>query len=100
MQRLDHSFDLDWVVIILLFDVKGGGNVPLVLVGNKSDLATDRKVGSEEAEELAQTFGCSYVETSAKDGTNSEQMFIQLVRQIMMMRSSGPANKGQKKNGA
>lgn len=45
--------------------VKDSDNVPMVLVGNKSDLA-NRNVESRQAQELARSYGVPFVETSAK----------------------------------
>ena len=45
--------------------VKDSENVPMVLVGNKSDLST-RTVESRQAQELARGYGIPFVETSAK----------------------------------
>lgn len=55
--------------------------VPLVLLGNKSDLCAEhRDVSSEEGEALAKEMGCDYFETSAKLNTNITDAFHQLVR--------------------
>lgn len=45
--------------------VKDSENVPMVLVGNKSDLST-RSVETRQAQELARSYGIPFVETSAK----------------------------------
>ena len=45
--------------------VKDSDSVPMVLVGNKSDLGT-RNVESRQAQELARSYGVPFVETSAK----------------------------------
>ncbi|XP_004695143.1 PREDICTED: GTPase HRas isoform X4 [Condylura cristata] len=45
--------------------VKDADDVPMVLVGNKSDLAA-RTVDAPQAQELARSYGIPYVETSAK----------------------------------
>lgn len=62
--------------------VKDTDNVPLLLVGNKSDLNYERSVSFEEGEELARQFGCKFLETSAKQGINVDQAFHDLVRAI------------------
>ena len=45
--------------------VKDSDSVPMVLVGNKSDLGS-RSVESRQAQELARSYGVPFVETSAK----------------------------------
>lgn len=45
--------------------VKDSENVPMVLVGNKSDLST-RTVEMKQAQELARSYSVPFVETSAK----------------------------------
>lgn len=45
--------------------VKDSDDVPMVLVGNKCDLAA-RAVESRQAQDLARSYGVPYVETSAK----------------------------------
>lgn len=45
--------------------VKDSDDVPMVLVGNKCDLAA-RTVESRQAQELARSYGIPYIETSAK----------------------------------
>ena len=41
-----------------------------ILVGNKSDLKSQRQVSREEAEMFAENEGMKYIETSAKSNTN------------------------------
>lgn len=45
--------------------VKDSDSVPMVLVGNKSDLSS-RSVETRQAQELARSYGVPFVETSAK----------------------------------
>ncbi|HME52179.1 MAG TPA: GTP-binding protein [Candidatus Lokiarchaeia archaeon] len=52
--------------------------IPIVLVGNKSDLVENREVTQEAAEELAKELNLSYIETSAKNGSNIEEVFQML----------------------
>lgn len=63
--------------------VKDKDKVPIVLVGNKCDLETDRKVKKEEVikygeEEL---WGVPVVETSAKFRQGIDDAFIALVKE-------------------
>ncbi len=53
------------------------GAIPLMLIGNKSDLP-DRAVESSEAQGLAQQMGITYFEASAKSGQNINSLFHQL----------------------
>lgn len=42
----------------------------MVLVGNKCDLEEERVVGKEQGINLARTFNCAFMETSAKAKIN------------------------------
>ncbi len=53
-------------------------HVKLMLVGNKADLVDKRQVSPTEGENLAKELGLLFYETSAKDGTNVNQMFNKL----------------------
>ncbi|KAI8499134.1 hypothetical protein Bbelb_228980 [Branchiostoma belcheri] len=55
----------------LVVNVKGTENIPLVMVGNKSDLAVDREVQKDEAVTAArEEWRCPFLETSAKYNRN------------------------------
>ncbi|CAG2068522.1 unnamed protein product, partial [Timema podura] len=41
-------------------------NVPIVLVGNKTDLHMERMISSEEGKRLAELWKAAFLETSAK----------------------------------
>jgi len=62
--------------------VKDKDKVPKVLVGNKCDLETERQVTTGEGQDLAKSFGCPFVESSAKTRVNVEESFYALVREI------------------
>ena len=53
-----------------------GTNCPIILVGNKCDLESAREVQEAEAKELAQSWNCEYVETSALKEVNCKTPFI------------------------
>ena len=57
-------------------------NVKLILVGNKCDLANERKVSYEEGENYAKKFNIKFFESSAKDGTNVKEFFFYLANEI------------------
>jgi len=62
--------------------VKDVDAFPIILVANKCDLEYERQVGQNEGRELARRFGCSFIETSAKQRINVEESFTNLVREI------------------
>ncbi|XP_066285719.1 ras-related protein Rap1-like [Branchiostoma lanceolatum] len=68
-----------------VLQARPGGEVPMVLVGNKCDLVSEREVSKGRGEGLSAKFNCSYLETSAMLGTDVHEVFRGLVRQIMKM---------------
>ncbi|KAG0643741.1 ras family-domain-containing protein [Tuber brumale] len=71
-------------------------NVPIMLVGNKSDRVTEREVSTQEGHAMARELGCEFVEASAKNCVNVERAFYDVVRilrrqrQIIAKRTQGP----------
>ncbi|NXW38102.1 RB39A protein, partial [Phaetusa simplex] len=63
--------------------------IVFLLVGHKSDLAGQRRVGRREAEKLAAALGVQYVETSAKDASNVVQAFQMLTVAIYQALQTG-----------
>ena len=59
--------------------LKGHENVPMVIVGNKSDLADVRQVETSEGRGMADKWGCRFYESSAKSGHNVNQVFMEIV---------------------
>jgi len=62
--------------------VKDTETVPILLVGNKSDLEDGRRVAKNEGRFISEELGCGFAETSAKLGINVNESFLNLVRQI------------------
>jgi Ras-related protein Rab-1A len=54
------------------------------LVGNKMDLASQRVVESLTAKKFCDELDLVFIETSAKDATNVEEMFVQMVRRNLL----------------
>jgi Ras-related protein Rap-1B len=64
--------------------IKDDENVPIVLVGNKSDLEEDRAVSRSRAFAISQRWGdCPYYETSARRRANVDEVFRDLCRQMI-----------------
>ena len=57
-------------------------NICIMLVGNKSDLATQRQVATEDAKAFAQRNKLAFAETSAANASNVESAFNELVAAI------------------
>ena len=69
---------------------QGADWVPLVIVGNKSDLKSDqRQVPTEAGRRLAEEFSCSFTESSAWLNTNVAKAFEQLI--FEMEKSQNPS---------
>ncbi|XP_057350673.1 GTPase HRas-like [Manis pentadactyla] len=75
--------------------LKDSDDVPVVLVGNKCDLAA-RTVESQQAQYLARSYGIPYIETSAKTHQGVEDAFYTLVREIQQhkARKLSPPDEG------
>ena len=57
-------------------------DVIIYIAGNKIDMEEERKVKTEEGQKIADEHGFPFVETSAKDGTNINETFENLVEKI------------------
>ena len=66
---------------------KSARAVSCVVVGNKTDLAHERHVSTEEGEQLAAEFGVPFFEMSACDGgTDIDEAFHELHREVKRRR--------------
>ena len=54
---------------------KHSAGIPIILVGNKSDLDQTRIISSKEGEKIAKELDCPFFEASAKTGENVEFIF-------------------------
>jgi len=63
---------------------KSVGSVPMILLGNKYDLAPDeQKVDEKDALELAQRLNCEHRYTSALTGEGVEEAFIYIAKKCL-----------------
>ncbi|KAL9133799.1 MAG: hypothetical protein Q9175_005018 [Cornicularia normoerica] len=73
--------------------------VPLVIVGNKSDLKADqRHVQAEEGRKLAEEFSCSFTEASARLNSNVGKAFEQMIAEMEKSQNPGEPTGGSKCN--
>jgi Ras family protein len=77
-----QSFDMCTVLRDKVLNLTGMERMPMVLVANKIDLHAQRQVPTEEGQKLADSWGCSFIETSAKHNQNISRVFEQVMAEI------------------
>jgi GTPase KRas protein len=80
--------------------IKDKSAVPMVLMGNKSDLENEREVSKKEGEDMAANFNIPFFEASAKNHQNIDEAFDQLVREIRRFRKQTTGVAGPGKTGS
>ena len=73
-------------------------NVYKILVGNKSDLESERKVTYQQGADFAAQYGMKFIETSAKDSKNVQEAFVTMTKEIIDLSNSQKVNTIQKNN--
>ncbi|KAG7494424.1 GTP-binding protein REM 1 [Solea senegalensis] len=76
---------------ITLRRIRQAENIPIILVGNKSDLVRSREVAIEEGRACAVVFDCKFIETSASLQHNVTELFEGVVRQIRLRQDGSEA---------
>ncbi|KAF7330381.1 hypothetical protein MVEN_02476500 [Mycena venus] len=80
-----------------IFRIKGSENVPIVVVGTKSDLVSEREVPTTTIESLASRWNLPFYETSAKRNWHINDVFEDLLRQMRVRYPPDAAKKTKKK---
>lgn len=76
------SFEVVQSIYEKVLDITGKGHVPIVLVGNKTDLHMERLVTTEEGKKLAESWNAVFLETSAKQNAAVSDIFHLLINEI------------------
>ncbi|XP_070581211.1 ras-related protein Rap-2a-like [Ptychodera flava] len=63
-----------------ILEQKGGKATSIIVVGNKSDLEEERKVEKDDVESLTYQWDLEHIETSAKDNSNIERVFKEVLK--------------------
>ncbi|XP_043812246.1 ras-related protein RHN1 isoform X2 [Manihot esculenta] len=69
---------------------QGNPNLVIALVANKSDLDSKREVQNEEGEQSAQENGMFFIETSAKNAYNINELFYEIGKRLARTHSPKP----------
>ncbi|KAK6455680.1 GTP-binding protein of the ras family [Scheffersomyces xylosifermentans] len=77
-----QSFELISVIRDKILNSIGADVIPMVLIGNKCDLNPQRQVETSEGKQLAETFGCRFLESSVRDNVNINTAFESLIDEI------------------
>ena len=56
--------------------------MPIMIVGNKSDVGQKRKIPAEEGQKLGHDLKCGWIETSARENTNVAKAFELMIAEI------------------
>ncbi|GAA5840842.1 hypothetical protein JCM3766R1_000899 [Sporobolomyces carnicolor] len=77
------SFEMCSIIRDKILNYTGRDAVPMVLVGNKSDLAVQRQVTRQEGADLAASWGkTAFIESSARTNENVGRIFESVVAEI------------------
>lgn len=88
------SFEMVKIIREKLLNLTGTNTVPMVLVGNKTDLHLERIITREEGRALAEDWGAAFVEASAKHDERVAEIFQAIVAEIE--KTADPSAAGEK----
>ena len=60
-----------------------GETIKKIIVGNKIDLLPTRAIATETAKDFCESYKIPYIETSTKDSTNVENVFLIIAQEIL-----------------
>lgn len=109
-RSVTHAYYRDANALLLLYDVTNKASfdnirawlteineyaqedVVIMLLGNKSDMASERIIKPEDGEKLAKDHGVAFMETSAKTGMNVDLAFMAVARDLKMKKTRQPTD--------
>ncbi|XP_014662887.1 PREDICTED: GTP-binding protein Rheb homolog isoform X1 [Priapulus caudatus] len=90
----NKSFEVVKVIHDKLLDMTGKVNLPVVLVGNKTDLHLERRVSTDDGKKLADSWKAMFLETSAKENESVTDMFECILQEIEKSEGNVPEKSG------
>jgi small GTP-binding protein len=92
-----QSFEMARIIRDKILNHLGTESVPLVIVGNKSDLRPEqRQVKPEEGRALADEFKCAWTETSARYSENVIKAFELIIEEVEKSQNPSEPTGGNK----
>jgi len=92
-----QSFEMVRIIRDKILNHLGADWVPLVIVGNKSDMRPEqRQVDKEAGKALAEEFKCSWTETSARFDENVTKAFEMVITEIEKSQNPSEPTGGNK----
>ncbi|KAF8529174.1 small GTPase superfamily [Hysterangium stoloniferum] len=85
------SFEMVQIVYDKIINFCGLPAIPCVIVGQKRDLSRYRQVTEKEGQDLAQSVGSAWIETSARNNENVAQVFELCLNEIEKARRGAAA---------
>ncbi|CAH1774143.1 unnamed protein product [Owenia fusiformis] len=89
-----QSFEVVQVIHDKLLDMTGKAQVPLVVVGNKTDLRMERVISREDGKKLADSWKAAFSETSAKENQSVSDIFNAIIMEIEKAEGNVPEKSG------
>jgi len=87
------SLEVVKVIYEKLLDMTGKKQIPLILVGNKTDLRMERVVSPEEGRRCADEWKAMFVEASAKENQKVSDIFQKVITEIEKLEGNLPEEK-------
>ncbi|KAI5803227.1 small GTPase superfamily [Geopyxis carbonaria] len=91
-----QSFDMVEIIRDKVLNHLGADWVPIVVVGNKSDLHIQRQVSQDEGKALTTKWNCAWTEASARHNENVQKAFELMIAEVEKAQNpQQPAGEGK-----
>jgi len=90
----DQTFEELQSIRKQILRVHSDRDVPMMVVGNKVDLANDRAVSQEEGQNMAKAIGAEFMEVTAKEDFKVKDAFHNLIKMVLTKNPSAGQESG------